>query len=750
MAHFILKWRIPILVLVPTVFVVLQVISPAPTFDNSVESMLDPDDPALALLHEFRGIFGSEEDIFVGIEAEDVFAPAVLTIIQELSDQISEVDNVDEVISIATAREIVGTEEQLVVEPVMPQLPTSIVAAHALRDRVLANDLFHNQLVSHDGTVASMVVRIRVPEHEILDGVDFRAPLTDETRRIVAEVCDQPVIHECHIAGPPMVKMDLVRMSQKDHGWFLPVSAGLVVLVLLLVFRSLTAVFLSVVSVLLSLGITLSLVMISGRLMNMVMVILTPLILVIGLTAAIHLISRYGEALRAGQSKPDALRDAINHVGLASLLTSVTTAAGFLSLTVSPVIPIRDFGVFAAVGIMITLVVCMSMVPAALSLLPPPRISSAVVGRASWTGRLVGGAAHLITHRRRRIWIFSGFVAALAVAGIFQVEVETILIKFFHEDHPLRRAYMFVNDHLSGEAPVEILFQSDQEDRFKDPDVLRAVDRYRAWLTARDEPGKVIGLTDLVKNINRAVHAGSQAHHTIPPTREAVAQYLLLYESAASSNREPEIFTYVTEDYAVARLSARLHLASTSRLAAFYDDLIAFQKQHPIEGVRIGITGAAVLYARMVEKIVESQIKSFGLALIVIFLVMTVLFRSIKVGAVSMIPNLIPVSLAAGVMGWLGFNLTVSTAMIASVAIGIAVDDTIHFLVRFKHEHGKDRDYLHACRRTLMTTGRPVIFTSLVISAGFLILCISSFRPNLEFGVLTAVALLSAMIADLT
>ena len=229
-----------------------------------------------------------------------------------------------------------------------------------------------------------------------------------------------------------------------------------------------------------------------------------------------------------------------------------------------------------------------------------------------------------------------------------------------------------------------------------------------------------------------------------------MAQVLLLYESAASTEREPEIFSYTTEDYASARVSARLHLASTRALVAFADGLLAFRDRHPIEGVRVRVTGTTILYANLVEKLVRSQVQSFGLALVVIFLVMVLLFRSVRVGAVSMIPNLIPISVAAGVMGWAGFNLTVSTAMIASVAIGIAVDDTIHFLVRFKHERDRDGDYLNACRRTLVTTGRPVIFTSLVISAGFLILCLSSFRPNLEFGVLTAVAMLSAVVADLT
>jgi predicted RND superfamily exporter protein len=348
-------------------------------------------------------------------------------------------------------------------------------------------------------------------------------------------------------------------------------------------------------------------------------------------------------------------------------------------------------------------------------------------------------------HRAGLIVGFSIFIIASAI-GASRVVVDSNSLNDFWKDSPIRQATVRVDDEMGGVTNIVYLFDGGGADAIKDPAVLREIERLESLATEeRWLVRKAYSIVDIVKDLNQAFHGGDPAFLRIPDSHEAVAQLLLLYEASGGDDAEE----YVSSDYRHANLELRLRLAPTAETARLIARLDARLAARPLEHSSLSLTGIGALWLKLLDFIVSSQIQGFSIAFTAITLMMIGVFRSFKVGLISMIPNLAPVFLALGAMGWSGIPLDYNKVMVAAIALGISVDDTIHLMTRFRHEFGVHKNYERALRAALEDVDRALLITSLALVLGFLVLVFSELRSQAFYGLLLSGALVTALIADL-
>jgi len=366
--------------------------------------------------------------------------------------------------------------------------------------------------------------------------------------------------------------------------------------------------------------------------------------------------------------------------------------------------------------------------------------------RAGWIERTLEKVAGLSGKGVKGSIAAAVLVFLVSLTGIFRIEINTNEIQYFRQNHPIRVATEFIERNLTGTIPLEIMLTG-KADAFKKPDTLRRVDELERYMGSLDFLQKTFSPVHFLKEINQVVHDGDPAFHRIPESSNLTAQLLLLAEGSGSE----EIENYLDlTDFSRARVQGRLNYLGTNEMMEINRKVE--QKTEELFGpvdIRAEITGGIPLYLNMVDYLLDSQIRGFSLALITIFVMLSLLVRSLKLGLLAMVPNCIPIFLTFGIMGWAGIYLDLGTVLIASIAIGLAVDDTIHFIARFRLLFQQHGTYDTALRETIRTIGSPITMTSIVLFFGFGIMMVSTFKPIVYFGLLAAITMLSALVADL-
>jgi predicted RND superfamily exporter protein len=460
----------------------------------------------------------------------------------------------------------------------------------------------------------------------------------------------------------------------------------------------------------------------------------------------IHIFSHYQENNQTIPDKITSLKATTTHMLLPCLLTTITTAIGFSSLAVSDISAVRDFGVFTAVGVVFAFIVVLSVVPNILYYIPRSKIRTRGKTGFGIIERLLSWLSVFVQKKKQMVVIISVMLSVIAIIGITRITVETDVINYFRKSSDIYRSTFFISHNLSGTGSLNVYIGGGEEDAIKNPAVLKEMEQLQRYLEAQENVTKTISLVDFLKDMNLAMHDENRDYYAVPESRELVAQYLLLY----SMSGDPDDFErFVDFYYENGTVLARTKPMSSKVLLAFVDDVILFCDNNFSDDLDVRVTGTSVLYDNMSTLLVKSQIRSILLALVMIFIVMSIVFRSVYIGGLSMIPNVIPIFLTMGLMGWLMINLDTSTTMISSVAIGIAIDDTVHFITRYFREISDGATVENAIHETILNTGRPIMFTSVVIGSGFVVLLAASFIPTRSFGILTAFTMFSALVADL-
>jgi len=710
--------------------------------DPAIDRMLPEGDDERAFYDRARQLFGSDELLLV-VLVGDVFAPDALAAIQRLTAAVEAQPGVGRVLSLANALDVRPADGDVEVAPFFETPPADPAARVRLRERLLAHPMYGGSLVAADARATALLVSF----DRRLRGDAPRAELSDRLGAL-AEAERGPL--DAFVTGVPRIKAELGRTVLAELSFVLPAVLALAAALCAVAFRSVRGVLLPIGAIALSLVWTLGAMGGSGSALNLVTTIVPPLVITLGFAAAIHVTAEYYQVLRhaaAGTASLDpashrqAIARVLEEMGLAVAVNGLTTALGFASLLTSPVGAVREFGLWSVVGVVATTATALSFVPAAFALLGPPRR----LPRGAESGWLEDAAGRLaafdVRHRR---WILAAALAALALAvwGATRIHVATGYVTDFAADSPLRRSYDAVNEHLGGANAFFVVVEGDRAGAFAEPENLRALHELQAWLEDQPEIGATASLADGVMLLNRAFAGDESAALSLPGSPRLVKQLLLFGGDDLKRG-------FVDDPLRTANITARTSLDDSASMAALVERIDARLAELPRRLVG-RVTGDAVLLNRSVDSVARGQLESLGTALFTIYLTLAALLTSFRVGLVALLPNALPIAIYYGALGWFGIPLTLTTSLIGSIALGIAVDDTVHYFTRFNLEARRLGDERRATASTLRAVIRPVTFTTLGLCLGFLVMTSSELRSQAQFGVLAAFTLAVAWGVDLT
>lgn len=782
-ATLLLRLRVPLLVLLAAASIVLGVIGADVRFDFSPRSIFLTADSELQFLKQHREVFGNEDGILmVLVEAEDVFSAPVLQNISALSFAFEDLPEIERVLSLSTMREINGSAGAIEITRLyegLPESPKELAALSdeersaldselaALRERTLTNPLFRHRFVNPTATASAILV---VFDQEIVEELERRPTLEAIETLLAARSGEE---FTAKLVGVPVVNREYALRLQGDMAQSIGLSTLLLCLVLFVLFRNRYSVLLPLGAVGIAISMTIGYMVLSGDSFNIINSIVPTLLLVIGIGDAVHFLTTYYQELGAGEDKNAAIHRMVRRVGAACFLTSMTAAIGFASLMVARIDIIKDMGRVAAVGLMISYLVILILVPAVLSLVEAPKAAISRDLDAGLLGKLLRTNVHLVTTRKAAIVGFTLAIIVLCVLGAQRVETNNFLLEELFDSNPVSQALHHTEDTLSGLMPVEISIHAtttddegnvvDLEYGVLEPEVLRGMVALQEHMGRDLFIGHSVSIADLILEIG----AVAEDSRTIPETRTAAIQRLLYFEMS----EDPSFLDSMVDGFrSRARISSTQRDWGTKNFFAWYEggegtecapgalcgtpmlpliDEIFGTVDGKKEGLEVRVTGSNLVAARALSKLVEDMLFSLSTAFVVISLLMMVLLRSFRIGLLSMLPNLIPLLMCIGFMGWVGIPIRTSTALIFSIALGVAVNDTIHFVTRFREELFRTGDRTESVRRTIMSTGRAIMFTSIVMIFGFGTMMTTDFVGIFQMGLLGVVTLSAALVGDL-
>lgn len=742
------------------------------TVDTSNESFLFPDDPVLIRYEEFREQFGRDDVIIIAIKGDNVFTLEFLNRLQNFHQKIAdEIPFVASITSLINIRETRGEGDRLIVDDLLTTLPTNQNELENLRRRVLANPLYQNRLISADGEFTSIIVELSRFSGEGGLAVDDALSFFDETdvptgnnEKLTEAEIHQLVMQmdeltrqysiqgfEVIMAGTPAVTDTLKLTLQEDVRKFIVLVVAVIMILLLIAFRVIGAVVLPLGVVLLALVSTIGLMGHLGISVKLPTVILPSFLLAVGVGAAIHLLEIWKQKRVSGEQDHQAIASAVRHAGLPILLTSLTTAVGLGSFSLAEVAPIAELGLFSAIGIIIALIYTLLLLPAGLAVLPAGKvkknqpenedeqdiINKALVNIASWSVR-----------KAKPICVLSALLLAGSLLVAAQLRFSHDVLSWLPEEWPIRQATEMVDNNMGGSVSLEVIIDTGVENGLHDRDTLIKIDQLSQEIEEAPigaiSVGSTLSIAVLLKEIHQALNGNNPEYYRIPENERLIPQEFLLFENSGSDDVED----LVDSRFQIGRLSLRVPWRDTLEYSPFINIVNDKFKDAFGNSATYEITGMMSLFSRTLEAAIFTTAKSYAIAFGAITIMMILLIGRIASGLISMIPNLTPIAITLAIMQITGIPLNLFTMLVASIAIGLAVDDTIHFMHHFHRYLDKFGDVELAVRKTLLTSGRAMLTTSVILSVGFFVFCFASMSNLIQFGILTGMTIILALLAD--
>ena len=464
---------------------------------------------------------------------------------------------------------------------------------------------------------------------------------------------------------------------------------------------------------------------------------------------AVHVMAIFYRRFDEGSNVEDAMAYALGHSGLAIVLTSLTTAAGLLSFSFAELTAIVDIGLFGALGVILALIYTILLLPAMIALVPLKKNSGRkeTVKNSAMDSILLFFARISVGHPKK-ILLLCLVLFGLSIALVLRVEYSHDVIKWLARSEAVIEDVPYIDKRLKGSITIEAALDTQKTNGVHDPELLRKIDQVATWLEATQREhlyvGKVISINDIIKEIHQSLNENRPAYYKVPEERATIAQELLLFENSGSDDLE----RVVDSDYSKTRISIKIPWVDAVYIDEFIKELQDLFYTYFADRAVVKFTGVTALMARSIPAALHSMATSYTIAFVLITVMMVIFTGSFKIGLLSMSANLLPIFMIMGIMGAAGVDLDMSTVMIGSIAIGIVVDDTVHFLYNFNKYYRRSGDVAEAVSETMLGTGRALLMTSIILSSGFFILLVSSLSLLRVFGVLTGITIILALLAD--
>jgi hypothetical protein len=683
-------------------------------------------------LRRIERSYGREDNDLVLIVEGPIGTAEGLDYLRRLESALAQHDEVERVDSVLGATVIDAEDGMLTVStPAEDRAPAAAIA------RLAQDAVWKKLLVSEDGDTTA--VRVRLDRK--LERIAALGPVVSalgETARAV----ERPPDTTLKLTGVPWVRTEVVDRMMRDQATFVPALGLIFSVVVCLLFRRVWLGLAPLLGVGIAAAWAVGLLVAAGATLNILSILVPTLVLVIGVADGIHITSRYREELALGDGRPAALGRTLQVMGLPCFLTTFTTAAGFASLVVAQTRVIRDFGVHSAVAMVVCFVAILLAVPTLLAFVPEDRVAPPSPARGAPEERLLLAVDRFV--RGRPLPVLLGCLALTAVlAGVgSQVRANSRLLEMYQEGSATWTAIKTAESELSGVIPVFVHVESEEPGAFASAENLRRLDALEQQL--RDEP--MVLWTRSLASTTRMLHGVLTDEAGLPPTREALAQELLLAELAGA-----ELLDGLTDDDRTeARIMALVSDAGGRETLAMKARTEAAIAAHFAEtGLEGTITGDGMLAAAGVDRLITDLLASLALVFVVIAATLALLLRDLRLALVACVPNVVPLVFTLATLGLMGADLQTSNIVTFTVALGLAVDDTIHYIVRYRQERLAGNTVQHALTATTRGAGHAIVLTSLLLVSGFALLATSELTSTRHFGILSSVTMGAALLGDL-
>lgn len=706
---------------------------------DNVDYFTLKNDPDIAYYDKVKKIFGNDEFFIIAFNfnGENVFSTHHLALLKTITEELEQLEEVREVKSLANVNETIGEKEFFVVQKFLEEIPDRPKDLERLKNRALSNPIYIKNFISGEGDTVAIFVSV----YERPEDAGYRKRLLDKCKNILGKYKDQT--GQVYMAGWTTTNLYLSQYMKTDISTFIPVTYAFITLAVLFFFRNVFLTGIALLNISICMGSTMGLFPIFGITLNNVTTIVPPVVMALALCDTVHIFSYLDSRLLTEfGTKEAALIHILKKVFIPCLLTTITTAIGFLSLSLSDIPPIRDFAIIASIGMVFEFIYSFFFLPPLLLFFAPGKIFVQKNSFDKNNIRLLNFLGRISITRSMPVVIITTLIIGLATLSALNIKVETNLLDYFKKDSPVRQATDFVETNLAGVRTVDVSLVSDSVDAFKQPDSIKIIEKIETYAKTLPGVDSALSFSDFIKDMNKSFHNEDDNYYSIPENKNLVAQYLLLYDFE-------DIDEFVNETFDHAKITIRTSAHLTSEQAKIINSLRAFITALNCEDLDIRVTGRAVFHVNTIEALVSGQLQSLCIAASVIALILFLVLKSFELGMLSLIPNLFPVIINFGLMGIFSIPLNTATALIAAVAIGIAVDDTIHFLTEYKKQIKKGCEVPEAIEIVVTEKGKAILLSSLILSIGFGTMITSSFVPTVHFGTLSAVIMVTAVFGDL-
>ncbi|HPE80896.1 MAG TPA: MMPL family transporter [Gammaproteobacteria bacterium] len=698
----------------------------------AADEMLVINDPQRAYYEKVKQTFGEEKVVLLVIEDQQLLAPDKLAVLKEVVDQLAALPFVTRTESLFSVPHVKSVEGYLDKEPYLAKLPETPQEGAALLATALKNPLIRNLLVSPGGNAMAVAVVLKDGDREVDD-----SELTAAITRTIAPL--EQAYTRVYPIGFAQVRSELATRIMDEQATLMPLAVGALLIALFLLLRQMLDILTPLVTAAVSILWTFGLMGWLGIPINVVTSTIPILLIVVGSTEDIHLLAEFRHAQRCGDAKPAALRHMARRMGRTVLLTFVTTYAGFLSVGLSGIEVLRQFGLVASTGLLFNFIVTIIFIPAALSLTGHWQLD----GRsrlfeermAKWAERYW----RFIDRHRRRAFVLLTACAVLAAFGIPRIQINHNPTDSLGETSPVAQQIARLNEQFAGLESFSVVIESGIQDTFLHARYLHELVKVQNFIQAMDASLSATSFADYLALLNGAFLESENAG--VPRSNDEIAELMIFLDHDRVSG-------YANEDYSQVRIQVRHNIATTDALRKTLGKIRAFIDENLDPGLSARITGDSTLTLSATDSMIAGQLQSVLMILTLFVLIVSFLFTDLRVGLLAALPNIFPIIILFGVMGYAGIPLNIGTTMAAAIAMGIAVDDTLHFMLRYNQELRTSKSQALAMQKTIYEEALPVVSTSVALTVGFLVFAQSDFTPVAQFGLLSALVISTALVAD--
>ncbi len=756
LAKFVLQYRLPLLIVLFAVTGVMGYFASKVTLSYEFAKSIPADNPKYLDYVAFRQKFGDDGNTLVmAVQTNKMFELPTFNAYRQLQERLKKVKDVDGVISVAATITLQKNELTQKLDPtkIFADSITTQGGLDSAKITFLNQPFYRTILYNADSSAYLMAVRIN---KDSLNSGKRTKIVADITKEVDAFEAETKIT--THLSGLPLIRTLVAVKIKKEMQLFLLGSFVLSALILLVFFRSFSTMILSLLVVLLGVIWSVGLLYICHYNITLLTALTPPLIVVIGIPNCIYFINKYHSGYLATGDKEKSLVDMVSKMGVVTLFCNITAAIGFAVFAFTRSSILKEFGVVAGISIMLIFVISFILLPAALSYLPPPKPAQTKYLNNKWLTAFLEMIEHWVLNHKKVVFSVTVVVLAFAIIGIFKLKTEAFIVDDLPKNEKIYTDLKFMEHNFKGIMPLEIMVDTKKRralSGMRALTVFSKVDSLSQYITAQKEMNRPLSVAEGLKFVKQAFYENDSANYQMPTSSDIAFIGDYLKPGKQDGNSKNNIASMLTSFIDTAKQTTRISInmadVGTQKLPAIIDGIKQqTDKLFDSSQYKVTLTGSSVTFLEGARFIVNGLKESIFYAFLLIAVCMLYLFKSARILLCSLIPNVIPLIVTAGIMGWVGVPLKPSTVLIFSVALGIAIDITIRFLVNYKQElPNYNNDVAATVSSTIKHTGLSIVYTSLVLIAGFIIFCMSSFGGTKSLGWLTSVTLLVATLTNI-